>query len=236
MRIMKIHRANFASIVLPALFASAAIFLATGCQCLAPAGTKGSAKIIGQPVSAAGWRTIFDGKSLAGWKETDFSGRGPVSVENGEMQLGAGAILTGVTYTNAFPRLNYEVEYEAKKIDGSDFFAALTFPVGKSHATFVNGGWGGSVTGVSSIDGMDASENDTTKSMRYEKGRWYKFRLLVTAEKIEAWVDAEKLVDQPLKDRAISMRAGEIELSAPFGFANFQTRSALRNIRLRALN
>ncbi len=233
MRIMKTQRTNF---VLLALIASASLLLIAGCQCLAPAGPKGSAKSGGKPASANGWRAIFDGKSLAGWKETDFSGRGPVGVESGELQLGSGAILTGVTYTNAFPLLNYEVEYEAKKIEGSDFFAALTFPVGKSHATFVNGGWGGSVTGVSSIDGMDASENDTTKSMRYEKGRWYKFRLRVTAEKIEAWVDEEKLVDQSLKDRAIAMRAGEIELSAPFGFANFQTRSALRNIRLRALN
>jgi hypothetical protein len=199
----------------------------SGCCCLVPEK---------QAATANGWRILFDGKSLAGWQETDFSGRGPVQVANGELRLGAGAILTGVTYTNALPRLNYEVEYEAMKVEGSDFFAALTFPVGKTHATFVNGGWGGSVTGISSIDGMDASENETTKSLHYEKGRWYKIRLRVTGEKIEAWVDEEKLVDQPIKDRAIAMRAGEIELSAPFGFANFQTRSALRNIRLRPLN
>ncbi len=210
--------------------------LLAGCCCPPADGPKGSTKTAQPGASANGWRVIFDGKSLAGWKETDFSGRGPVQVEGGELRLGAGAILTGVTYTNAFPKSNYEVEYEAKKIEGSDFFAALTFPVGKAHATFVNGGWGGSVTGISSIDGMDASENDTTKTMRYEKGRWYKFRLRVTAERIEAWVDAEKLVEQSLKDRTISMRAGEIELSAPFGFANFQTSAALRNIRLRTLN
>ncbi|MSR42887.1 MAG: DUF1080 domain-containing protein [Pedosphaera sp.] len=221
---MKTPRSTF---VLSTLLATAALTFFSGCQCLAPTG---------KAAPTTDWRVIFDGKSLAGWKETDFSGRGSVQVESGELRLGAGAILTGVTYTNAFPKSNYEVEYEAKKIEGSDFFAALTFPVGKAHATFVNGGWGGGVTGISSIDGMDASENDTTKTLRYEKGRWYKFRLRVTPERIEAWVDGEKLVEQPLKDRAISMRAGEIELSVPFGFANFQTSGALRNIRLRTLN
>ncbi len=233
MRTMKPTRLH---LVLPALLAAAALFHTAGCQCLVPTGSKGSAKASSQSTSTNAWRTIFDGKSLAGWQETDFAGRGAVQVVGGELRLGAGAILTGVTYTNTLPRVNYEVEYEAMKLEGVDFFAALTFPVGKAHATFVNGGWGGSVTGVSSVDGMDASENDTTKTIGYEKGRWYKFRLRVTAEKIEAWVDAEKLVDQPIKDRAISMRAGEIELSAPLGFANFQTSSALRNIRLRALN
>ena len=44
---------------------------------------------------------------------------------------------------------------------GGDFFATLTFPVDDSFCTFVTGGWGGDIVGLSSIDGWDASDNET---------------------------------------------------------------------------
>src|SRR4051812_38416622 len=42
--------------------------------------------------SAAGdeWRPLFDGKSLTGWKESDFFGRGKVTVEKGVLTIGSG--------------------------------------------------------------------------------------------------------------------------------------------------
>ena len=46
------------------------------------------------------WRSLFDGKSLAGWKESDFFGAGKVSIENGVIILGAGA-LTGITWAGS---------------------------------------------------------------------------------------------------------------------------------------
>ena len=42
------------------------------------------------------------------------------------------------------------------------------------------GGWGGGVVGISSIDTMDASENETTKYRQFVTDRWYKVRLRVT--------------------------------------------------------
>ncbi len=185
-----------------------------------------------EPVTA-----LFNGKDLSGWTETDFAGRGRVSVAQGELRLESGLIMTGVNYTNAakLPKTNYEVEYEAKKLSGSDFFGCLTFPVGDSHASLVNGGWGGAVTGISSLNEADASENSTTQYIKYEENRWYKFRVRVTPKAIAVWLDDKPIIDEDITGKRVSMRAGEIELSKPLGFAVYQTSGALRHIRLRTL-
>ena len=45
-----------------------------------------------------GWVSLFDGKKLGNWAETDFSGKGEVRVdENGSLVLDMGIELTGVT-------------------------------------------------------------------------------------------------------------------------------------------
>lgn len=36
-------------------------------------------------LQSSGWQKLFDGKSLAGWKITDFAGRGDVRVEDGQI-------------------------------------------------------------------------------------------------------------------------------------------------------
>src|ERR1035437_8920338 len=47
--------------------------------------------------AAAAWRSLFDGKSLVGWKESDFFGAGKVTVEKGVITIGSGA-LTGINW------------------------------------------------------------------------------------------------------------------------------------------
>ena len=44
-----------------------------------------------------------------------------------------------------------------------------------------------------------------------------------------------QIIDENIKDKVISIRPGEIELSAPLGFATFQSYGIIRNIRLRKL-
>ena len=179
--------------------------------------------------------TLFDGKTLTGWATTDFGGHGDVRVENGQILIGMGAALSGVHWTNPVPKIDYEVTLEAMKVEGSDFFCGLTFPVRDAFCSLIVGGWGGGVVGLSSIDGNDASENETTHVMSFDQKRWYRIRLRVTEKKIEAWIDVEKVVDIEITGRQISLRAGEIELSAPFGIATWQTTGALRNLKLRRL-
>ncbi len=183
---------------------------------------------------------MFDGQSLRGWRPTDFAGRGEIRVEKDfkgapALIIEQGGALSGVTITNDPPRMNFEVTLEAMKVSGSDFFCGLTFPYGDAHGTLIVGGWGGAALGISSVDGNDASMNETTRFMRFDPDRWYAIRLRVTAARIEAWIDQDKVIDLETTDKRISMRSGEIEESIPFGFATWQTTAALRNIRLRSL-
>ena len=185
--------------------------------------------------SRGDWKTLFDGKTMKGWAVTDFAGHGDISASEGELKIGMGLALSGINYTNQMPKLNYEVRMEAKKTDGSDFFCGLTFPYKEDHATLICGGWGGGVVGLSCIDSMDASENETTDYMRFEKDVWYRIRLLCTESHIKAWIDDKLFVDVETEGKSIDMRIGEIELSAPFGVATWMTSSAIRNVKMREL-
>ena len=185
--------------------------------------------------SAQSWTPLFDGRTLDKWKLTNFSGQGEVRIADGALILDMGGDLTGVNFTGEMPKTNYELALEAQRQDGSDFFCGLTFPVGDSAATLVVGGWGGGLVGVSSIDGNDASENETTQIMKFDKGRWYRIRVKVTPEFLETWIDDEQMAKVEMKGKKIDLRAGEIELSKPFGIATFRTRGAMRDIKLRKL-
>ncbi len=180
------------------------------------------------------WRALFDGKSLKGWKKTAFGGEGDVEVKDGRIVIAARRLMSGITLAQDFPKIDYEVALEAMRVGGSDFFCGLTFPVGDSPCSFIVGGWGGGVVGLSSIDGSDASENETTRYQDFESNRWYTIRVRVGKDKIEAWLDKKQMVDLPLKDRKISIR-GEVELSRPLGIACYATTAALRDIKVRCL-
>lgn len=183
---------------------------------------------------AAEWQSLFDGKSLAGWSVTPFAGHGDVEITDGLLVLNQG-ILTGVNFTNATPKVDYEVELEARRTQGIDFFCGLTFPVRDSFATLVVGGWGGSVVGISSINGEDAAHNATTTYRRFENDHWYKIRLAVTADKLNAWIDGAAVIQADIRGKTIALRAGEIEASKPFGLASWSTAAEFRNLRLRRL-
>jgi hypothetical protein len=181
-------------------------------------------------------KSLFNGKNLDGWKETDFGGHGEIAVENGEIKVSMGAELSGLNWTNvaALPKSNFEIELDAMKLQGNDFFCALTFPFSNSFCSLVVGGWGGGVVGISSLNGADASENDTTRNLYFEKNRWYHIRVRVTPQKIMAWIDQENVVDIGVEGRRVGMRGGEIEMSIPLGIATWQTSAAYKNIRLKA--
>jgi hypothetical protein len=189
-----------------------------------------------KPQATPQWKSLFDGKTLAGWKETEFGAHGHPSVENGTLVVPAGEPLSGVTREkDDVPHANYEVELEAQRVEGNDFFLALTFPVNDSHASLVLGGWSGTVCGISSIDGMDASENSTTSSRRFDSGKWYKVRMRVLKDRLEAWLDNEQIVDADIEGKRIGVRI-EVSPSKPFGLATYMTKGAYRNIRVRELS
>lgn len=188
---------------------------------------------------AANELVLFDGKSLDDWEARDAGGSGSVELEDDRMVIGTGESLTGVVYKkkDKLPVTNYEVTLEAQRLEGLDFFCGLTFPVGdlKTSITLVLGGWGGSVTGLSSIDGMDASENSTGHYRRFEDKKWYRVKVRVTPENVSVWSNDEKIIDLDTAGRKLGVRAGPIEDYAPFSITTYQTTAAIRNVKVKTL-
>jgi hypothetical protein len=187
------------------------------------------------PAQEAGWQSLFDGKGLGKWKETDFAGHADVSVKDGVILLPQGGDMTGINLEKAPATMDYEVEMQAKRVQGDDFFCGLTFPVNDKHVTFIAGGWGGSVVGISNVNGENASENETTTFRNFKSGQWYRIRVRVSKTKLEAWVDNEQVVDLELEGKSLDMRIGEIESSMPFGIATWRTGAEVKDIRWRKL-
>jgi hypothetical protein len=234
------------------LMACLALVTLGGCCCLKPAASPApaaasatkspeqtAAPAAPSPAIAtsapAGSTALFDGRSLAGWQITDFAGKGPVTAANGQINVGLGH-MTGITLTNTnvMPVMNYELSLEAMRVDGSDFFCGLTFPVGSNFCSFIVGGWGGGVVGLSSLNSEDASQNETTKYLNFANGRWFKIRVRVQPERIQAWIDNDAVVDVDTKEKQLGIRM-EMESCTPVGLATWNTAAAWRNILVRKL-
>ncbi|MES2709245.1 MAG: hypothetical protein V4726_21795 [Verrucomicrobiota bacterium] len=168
--------------------------------------------------------------------------RPPISDEAakaGVLILGKGEMMTVVRYEGKHPLLltDYEISWQGMRVEGRDFFASLTFPVGseKTCATFVTGGWGGWTTGISSLGHQYANENDTTGSTEFTTGRWYDFTLQVTKDCLRGVIDGREQFKVPLQGRVVSMHPSEIQKCMPLGFASYDTKGAIRNLRIRPL-
>jgi hypothetical protein len=183
---------------------------------------------------APAWRSLFDGKTLDGWKSINFGGEGEVVVENGSIVMRSGSSMTGVVYTGQVPSTNYELELEGQRLQGVDFFATTTFPVGKDRCSFVTGGWGGTVVGLSTVDYYDASDNATSSFFDFKDKTWYRFRVRVSDAKIETWINDKQIVSQPRKGHKIGIRL-ECDLVKPLGVCTWDTTGAIRAVRIRDL-
>lgn len=181
---------------------------------------------------------LFDGKTNNGWKQTKFGGEGEALVEEQAFVLEMGQVLTGITYTGNealaikdMPREDYELRIRAKRIDGSDMFCGVTFPVGDDYCSFIVGGWGGMTAGLSSVDEKDAARNPTRTVHKFELNQWYDIRVKVSGERIECWIDEQQVVDQIREGHKFSIRQ-DVDLSKPLGLFCFQTTSAYEKIQL----
>jgi hypothetical protein len=174
---------------------------------------------------------LFDGVSLEGWEITNFLLQGAVYVKEGEIILEIGDGCTGITWKGAHPVMDYRLSLDAKRVAGFDFFCGLTFPVEDEFCSLIVGGWAGSVIGISCIDGVDASDNETTKQMYFEDNRWYHITVEVSGGKIKAMVDDQVVVDFTKGNHWLSVRP-EVQQNIPIGIASWHTAAALKNIRL----
>lgn len=184
------------------------------------------------------WRELFDGRhagrDLGAFTATDFGGQGDVAVRDGRLCLGIGSPLTGVTWTGPAPSGAYEMELVGRRDDGIDFWCGLTFPVGDAHLTLVLGGWGGSLCGLSSLDGNDAAHNDTRVLRSFADGVDHRVHLTVRPERVEVIVDEQPLLAADLRGHTIGLRP-EVLLSRPLGVASFTTAASFAQWRWRPM-
>jgi hypothetical protein len=222
-----VTRRQLSYIVLLSVFFTLIIISLSGCR------SRQKVKLPVRPETSAARDSgsIFDGTAFDGWEITNFGPQGPVYISGGAIILGMGDGCTGITWKKDFPEINYKVTLEAKRVNGNDFFCGMTFPVGKDPCTLIVGGWGGTVVGLSSINGRDASENETTRLMEFEKNKWYRICLIVKKDTIRALIDDQTVINFIRDDKKLSIRP-EVSLSRPFGIASWNTTAALRNIKV----
>ena len=186
--------------------------------------------------AAEGWVEMG---TLGSGKWLPINGAGDVEWDDASrvMRIGVGTDLNGVRWTGPLPTVPYAVELEARRVSGSDFFCGLTFPVrsGAESVTLIVGGWGGSLVGISSIDGLDASENSTGSQHEFEDQRWYRIRVEAAEERLQAWIDDRQVVDVHTEGQKLSLRVGPIEDCAPFGLATWLTSAEVRGVKWRKL-
>jgi hypothetical protein len=192
----------------------------------------------GEPDAAPKGPTRWDlfGKELTSrWKEAEMMHSGGLRQEADGYTLKAGSPMTGMVFPtwekDGLPLTSYRLTYEAMRVSGKDFFGSVTFPVGGVDrcVTFVLGGWGGSQVGISSIDGLDASMNSTGSVQKFEDGKWYPIRIEVTPETLCVWLDDRSLAKANISKADLTLRSGEIDRCAPFGFATYSTEGRIRN-------
>lgn len=180
---------------------------------------------------------MLEGKNAKLWRvidKFDFEDHGKVEIKDNQVILNRGEPATGIAWQGELPRINYELTLEARRIEGSDFFCGITFPIEKAYASLILGGWGGGVTGLSNVDGLSAVENETTNYIEFKQNQWYKVRLRVTPKKVEAWVGDEQIVDLAVADKKFAIW-WEQEPARPLGIVTWNTKGGLRKISLKRL-
>jgi hypothetical protein len=180
-------------------------------------------------------KDLFDGKTLSAWKRADMPGQGKVYVKDGAIVMDPGESMTAVVWTGKPPRTNYELTLDGTRLEGGDFFATTTFPVGDSFCSLVMGGWGGSVVGLSNVDHADASENSTSTSREFKDKTWYHIRIRVTDARIDAWIDGKQVIQKGRKGHVFDLRM-ECDPCRPLGICTWDTKGAVKNIRLREVS
>jgi len=194
------------------------------------------------------WVCLFDGKSLTGWLPLELGGSGPVEFQEDfktegqtntvpAILINRGDMVSGMAWTNGPARMNFEIEWEAMRVNGNDFFAAMSFPVKDSYVTFIPSGWGGSVAGISSVNGHDASENETASYLPLKDQTWHKFKIRVTEKKIEAWANEKQIVDLNTLDKTLDLRSGSPSEIKRYGLVctSYRSTGAIKDIRMRKL-
>jgi hypothetical protein len=190
------------------------------------------------------WHSLLDGQTQGPTGQTqgrwqladqeEFAEHGKVFIHEGILTLERGYPATGVRLTGPFPKRNYEIQLDARRTDGGDFFCGLTFPVGAESLTLILGGWGGWAVGLSCIDGEYAIDNETCTVVQFQQDRWYSVRLRVTDTQVKVWIDDRPVITLDTKGKQLLI-SDRLEPCLPLGLATWHTTGEVRKIRYRVL-
>jgi formylglycine-generating enzyme required for sulfatase activity len=159
-----------------------------------------------------------------------------VVVEDGCLTLGEGFPITGIAWKSEFPKTDYELCLEVKRIDGNDTFCGIVFPVGQQHLAVNVGGWRGDWVGLEYIDGKGCGETGFKARVPFQAQKFYQVRLRVTQEAIQLWVEGEEVIKcTDIAKKQFSVYGPWTPLM-PFGLHSWGTKSGIRSIRLRRLS
>lgn len=213
--------------------------------------TADAGKVVSKAPESSAFRPLSDN-----WEAASFGGDGAIEFKTVEVkanpkedaktkdsktsktqliEMAMGDPLTGLRWTGPLTRDHYELRLQARRVEGFDFFVAVTFPVGEEHCSLVVGGWGGGILGISSIDGNDAANNETTQFKDFKTGQWYAFRIRVEKESVKCWIDEEEWVNVNRDNHSFDIRI-EMDPCLPLGIANFQCVSEIKGVEIRKLS
>lgn len=174
-------------------------------------------------------RELFDGTNLEEWQLGVYGEPDDYELQGDGVVIPQTAALAGMTYTGALPEAPYRLVVEATKLYGGDFFLGVTFPVRDAHLTLVVGGWGGVVSGLSSLDGKDAARNATKTVRHFPNGKRHVVAIEVDDARVDVTIDGEPFLGTSLEGVELGMRV-EVEPSRPLGIATFATSTLLHRV------
>lgn len=175
---------------------------------------------------------LYDGVDLADWELGVYGESDEYEVNEEGVIIPQTAALAGMTYRGELPETPYVLGVEATRLYGADFFLGLTFPAGEDHLTLVLGGWGGMVCGLSSIDGVDASSNDTRTLRHFPNGKRHAVVVTVTETEVDVTIDGEPFLTTSIADRELGLRV-DVEPSFPLGIASYATSTQVHRVWVR---
>lgn len=197
----------------------------------------------------AGWKLLFDGKSLAGWRAVKIAGPAPGwTIKDGVLTCAAGGkgsdIITEQTYDNF--EFSWEWAMPAKANNGVKYFI-----------TKERGNIGHEYQMID--DAMVAADHQTGSTAAFylivapdpakkkvkPYGEWNQSRILVNGNHVEHWLNGQKVVEYECGSPAVLERVKKEKFKTTPGFGTkvrghilltyHNDEASFRNIKLREL-
>ncbi|MFE6129864.1 ThuA domain-containing protein [Streptomyces sp. NPDC056437] len=179
-----------------------------------------------------GYRSIFNGKTLEGWKQ---AGPGKFNVVDGEMRTEGGM---GMAWYQAKELKSYSLKLDWK-LDGDDNSGVFVgFPASDDPWSAVNNGYEVQIDATDAADrttgavyGFKSADIKARDRVLRPPGQWNSYEIKVQGERLQVFLNGVKINDYTNTDPARSLKDGYIGLQN-HGAGD---QASFRNIQLREL-